>query len=573
MIERAWSDRGGFGRGARRRTAAALLVAASGALMGCEADSWLLDYSVVGRWEYTPTTVPILERLDVIERQRTDYVEPSMIQPEDLIPEVSEYEVGPGDVLQIEIFDFIQPNQAEQFQRPVDPRGFIDLPQIGRVNVLGLTTDGVRETLRRVLREKGLIQDALISVQVPQQRQQTFAVIGLVPRVGRYFIPSPNYKLLEALTEAGGIPPVAVPKIYIIRQAPLTEAAKRGAGVERAPSPGAEQQHAPGQPADQGKDLQSLIEELTKPQQGQPANPAPPPAPRPQPEPSPGFVFVGPATRPAAPKRAYQAAADQGQSTPTTQGHQAPPAGEPPAPPPIDLPEESAPPHAPAPAARPGAAAPSPNATSGGAGRWMFLNGEWVRVSKQAAAAPAGLPEGGAPLAAASKASELVTQRVIEVPTAPLLQGSAEYNVIVRPGDIINVPPPDGGFVYLGGPGIARGGTYSLPERGRLTLSRAILAAGGFNSIAAPWKVDLTRLVGDDRQATIRLNLRAIFEGTQPDVFLREGDIINVGTSFFATPTAVIRNGFRMSYGFGFLLDRNFGNDVFGAPPTNINGQ
>ncbi len=36
-----------------------------------------------------------------------------------------------------------------------------------------------------------------------------------------------------------------------------------------------------------------------------------------------------------------------------------------------------------------------------------------------------------------------------------------------------------------------------------------------------------------------------------------------------ADPAAVVRNGFRASYGFGFLLDRNFGNDVFGAPPTN----
>jgi hypothetical protein len=44
--------------------------------------------------------------------------------------------------------------------------------------------------------------------------------------------------------------------------------------------------------------------------------------------------------------------------------------------------------------------------------------------------------------------------------------------------------------------------------------------------------------------------------------------MVNVGTSFWATPLAVIRGGFRASYGFGFLLDRNFGNDVFGAPPS-----
>jgi hypothetical protein len=53
---------------------------------------------------------------------------------------------------------------------------------------------------------------------------------------------------------------------------------------------------------------------------------------------------------------------------------------------------------------------------------------------------------------------------------------------------------------------------------------------------------------------------------------MRADDHVIIGTNFFATPLAVIRNGFRMTYGFGFLLDRNFGNDVFGAPPVNVVG-
>ena len=39
------------------------------------------------------------------------------------------------------------------------------------------------------------------------------------------------------------------------------------------------------------------------------------------------------------------------------------------------------------------------------------------------------------------------------------------------------------------------------------------------------------------------------------------------------TSLSVLRSGFRATYGFGFLLDRNFGNDVFGAPPLNEFGQ
>jgi hypothetical protein len=55
-------------------------------------------------------------------------------------------------------------------------------------------------------------------------------------------------------------------------------------------------------------------------------------------------------------------------------------------------------------------------------------------------------------------------------------------------------------------------------------------------------------------------------------VYLKPGDHIIVGTDFWAYPLAVFRNGLRMNYGFGFLLDRNFGNDVFGPPPVNVVG-
>ncbi|MFM7480985.1 MAG: hypothetical protein ACKO4V_07665 [Planctomycetota bacterium] len=59
----------------------------------------------------------------------------------------------------------------------------------------------------------------------------------------------------------------------------------------------------------------------------------------------------------------------------------------------------------------------------------------------------------------------------------------------------------------------------------------------------------------------------------EPDIILKKDDHVIIGTNFWATPLAVFRNGLRITYGFGFLLDRNFGNDVFGAPPVNFAGQ
>ena len=76
--------------------------------------------------------------------------------------------------------------------------------------------------------------------------------------------------------------------------------------------------------------------------------------------------------------------------------------------------------------------------------------------------------------------------------------------------------------------------------------------------------MDLTRRIGNDQEATVRLNLREIFHGHEPDFYLKPDDTINVGTSFMTTPLTLIRRGVRLSYGFGFILDRNFANDVFG---------
>jgi hypothetical protein len=92
---------------------------------------------------------------------------------------------------------------------------------------------------------------------------------------------------------------------------------------------------------------------------------------------------------------------------------------------------------------------------------------------------------------------------------------------------------------------------YALPGIGRLTLTRAIVAAGGLGGLAIPERVDLTRMIGSDRQATIMLDYRAIAEGTQPDVFLKRDDVINIGTNFWAFPLAVIRGGSGSTTGSG----------------------
>lgn len=184
--------------------------------------------------------------------------------------------------------------------------------------------------------------------------------------------------------------------------------------------------------------------------------------------------------------------------------------------------------------------------------------GEWVRVRSDEAGAPAEDSPAGSP--------PLFAQRIIEISYEKLKTGDSSHNIVIRPNDLIYVKEPLQGFVYIEGE-VFRPGIYTLPPVGRLTLSRLVAAAGGPGPLAIPERVDLTRIVGHNLEATVRLNLGAIRQRTEPDVFLRPDDHIIIGTSWLATPLAIFRNGFRITYGFGFLLDRNFGNDVFGPPP------
>ncbi len=500
---------------------------ACGALLasqGCglsETDGWLWDPSIVGRWEHTPTVVPILDRIDLIERSEGEFVEVTGPTSEDLIPVVQEYEIGAGDLMRVSILDFLAQGDVSEFEVEVDATGAVELPQLGRVLISGLTPDEAKQRIAEETVAKQIaVEPPIVAIQFLRRRQSAFAIYGLLQNVGRYPIPSADYRLIDAITDAGGIPQT-VRKVQVIRQVRLSEEFKHGRGVmPRATKPG--QPSRPGDAEKQGKDLKDLIEELTKPESG-------------------GGMFG-----------AFSSAQDGGQ-----------PPAKPVEEPPIDLVESSE-----------SGAQPTPAQAAGAQSAWMFLNGRWVKVTSGGAASEAaGASVPAAPSNRSSDVSDLVTQRVIEVPTGPLFKGLAQYNVVVRPGDVIHVPGPEVGIVYIGGPGINRPGSYDLPTSGRLTLKQAVTAAGGLSVVAIPERVDLIRRIGENREATMRLNLRAIAEGTQPDVFIKPDDQINVGTNFWATPLAVIRQGFRMTYGFGFLVDRNWGNDIFGAPPVNQFGQ
>lgn len=146
--------------------------------------------------------------------------------------------------------------------------------------------------------------------------------------------------------------------------------------------------------------------------------------------------------------------------------------------------------------------------------------------------------------------------RVIRVPLDALRNGDLRYNIVIRPHDMIIAPNPVVGEYYMGGH-VARVGVYSLTAR-HITLKQAVISAGMLDGAAIPQRTDLIRRLGTDREVFARINLDAIFAGTEPDIFLKPNDQVMVGTNFLAPFIAALRGGFRITYGFGFLYDRNW---------------
>ncbi len=494
-------------RSAKRMALVGLLALTAVVTTGCETDTFF-DPSKPGYFEHTPTTLPVLTRLDVIERETTGWGQLSQPTVDDLQPGELQYRLSAGDEVRIEVFELVAQNQTEIMVRTVDPSGNIRLPNIGEVAVAGLTIAQIQKSIET--RIKDLIADPLVSVVLERGQGFSFVIYGAVAQTGVYGLSKPDFKLMEALALAGGTFS-STDKIYVIRSAPLDESVadpfqNRGIGQPSGDTPDTPEGAMP------TKDINDLINQLG-------GNEAP------KPEGSPGMLS-------GAYRNAQDAAAEK---------------------PPIDIDEV-----APAPATAPA----QPAAPAGTGWVWDAQRQEWVRGT------PSSAPSRVAPPRPTDRTTEMnsFATRIIEIDYQALAKGEANFNVIIRPGDQVYVRPPVDGLVVIGGE-ISRPGVYDLPTNGQLTLSRLVDVAGGLSQLAIPSRVDLVRRVGPNREAVIRVNLAAIRNRSEPDILIKPDDHVIVGTNFFATPLAVIRNGFRMTYGFGFLLDRNFGNDVFGPPP------
>ncbi|MDB5327399.1 MAG: putative polysaccharide export protein, partial [Phycisphaerales bacterium] len=196
------------------------------------------------------------------------------------------------------------------------------------------------------------------------------------------------------------------------------------------------------------------------------------------------------------------------------------------------------------------------------AGSIVVVDGKEMVVTPPTAATAPSVPEAQAAAAAGqtpftfNAPTEPTDREVIRVPYSKLKNGEMKYNIVIKAGDFIYVGQPTVGEYYIGGNVLAQG-AYSLTGR-KITLKQAIIAARGLNEVAWPSRTDIVRRLPGDKEVFVRVDLDKIFSGQEPDLYLKADDQVNVGTNALAPFLGAIRNGFRLTYGFGFLYDRNF---------------
>ena len=119
-------------------------------------------------------------------------------------PEAMQYHLGPGDLLEITVF---QVKDFNKVKARVDGIGDIDLPLAGVVKVGGLTVNQVRQAITQRLAETYL-QDPQVSVFLDKAANERFTVDGAVHKPGVYPMVG-QMNLLQAIAMAQGPTTVA----------------------------------------------------------------------------------------------------------------------------------------------------------------------------------------------------------------------------------------------------------------------------------------------------------------------------------------------------------------------------
>lgn len=529
--------------------------------------SWIDPSELAGRTRKDTLVVKILNQVDPsVEEPNRDFVTAQPPKQEDLVVNASDYVISKNDQLSVEISDLNGPGTQTVKTTRVSESGNISLPYVGQIKGEGLTEYELEQAIIKAYKDAKIIERAQVSVAVNEARGRAISILGAVNQPGQYALIDPDFRVLDALTLARDATSTLLTDLYIIRRTDLSRpSAKKPAEGAVPESPAVPPTSAPvPKPAGGGVDdikPRSSIEDSRPSRHVAMVNPSSPraaslkgrmlppltstgsqgnlPLLLADTAPTPGgtaddkgrFVIIDG-------KKVY-IGGDSAVPSPTPEPTPAPT----PAPAPAPVPADVTPP---APTPTP-AVAPTP---AGVPTPPLVATPVPVAPGSMEPVVPAGTFGGFRDLSAPDNV------RIIHIPLDRLRSGELQYNIVIKPKDMIIVQNLPIGEYYMGGH-ISQPGAYTLTQR-HITLKQAVIAAHMLDQLAIPERTDIVRRIGPDKEVFVRVNLAKIFEGEAPDIFLKPDDQVTVGTNFVAPFIAAVRGAFRFTYGFGFLYDRNF---------------
>jgi polysaccharide export outer membrane protein len=123
--------------------------------------------------------------------------------------------------------------------------------------------------------------------------------------------------------------------------------------------------------------------------------------------------------------------------------------------------------------------------------------------------------------------------RAIRIPIDDLfVKGDPKVNLVLEPGDVINVPIDKVVIVYVFGQ-VRNPGALQVKKSSIPTLTQAIAQAGGFTERASRKKVQIRRKDISGKELEISVNVRDILKGKKKDIPLQENDTVYVPETLF----------------------------------------
>lgn len=157
------------------------------------------------------------------------------------------------------------------------------------------------------------------------------------------------------------------------------------------------------------------------------------------------------------------------------------------------------------------------------AGRWTLL---------EAITAAGGLtPSHGRMVYVLRHADNGLTDQVAINLDDLLVRADPRVNIPIFPNDLINVPETLEVTIYFLGE-VGNPGALTFKSTERMTLLAAVARAGGLTDRASR-TLRIRREDGSGKVQEIEVDFKRIIAGKDPDVVLREGDVIVVKESFF----------------------------------------